>query len=35
MQHYHLNVYSENESAIRAYEKGGFKKVSVLMELIE
>jgi len=34
MQHFQLNVYSENESAIRAYEKAGFNKVSVMMELI-
>ena len=34
MQHFHLNVYSENKSAIRAYEKAGFNKVSVLMELV-
>jgi len=34
MQHFHLNVYSENESAIRAYEKAGFNKVSVMMEFI-
>lgn len=34
MQHFHLNVYSENKSAIRAYEKAGFTKVSVLMELV-
>lgn len=33
-QHIHLNVYTDNESAIRAYEKAGFKKVSVLMELV-
>jgi len=33
-QHFHLDVYSENESAIRAYEKAGFKKVSVKMELV-
>ena len=34
MQHFQLNVYRENESAIRAYEKAGFNKVSVMMELI-
>ena len=34
MSHFQLNVYSENKSAIRAYEKAGFEKVSVLMELI-
>lgn len=33
MKHFHLNVYSDNTSAIRAYEKAGFNKVSVLMEL--
>ena len=35
LRHFHLNVYSDNTSAIRAYEKAGFKKVSVLMELVE
>ena len=34
MEHFHLNVYSENKSAIRAYEKAGFARVSVLMELV-
>lgn len=34
MKNFHLNVYSENAAAIRAYEKAGFKKVSVLMELV-
>lgn len=34
MRHFQLEVYSENASAIRAYEKAGFKKVSVLMELV-
>jgi len=33
IQNFHLNVYSENGSAIRAYEKAGFSKVAVLMEL--
>ena len=34
MHHYHLNVYSENDPAIRAYEKAGFKRVSIKMELV-
>ena len=33
MKNFHLNVYSENAAAIRAYEKVGFTKVSVMMEL--
>ena len=33
MKHFQLEVYSQNESAIRAYEKAGFNKVSVKMEL--
>ena len=35
MQHFQLGVYAENKSAIRAYEKAGFKNVSVMMELID
>jgi len=35
LHHFHLDVYAENSSAIRAYEKGGFKPLSVKMELIE
>lgn len=34
MRHFHLNVYSENDSAIRAYEKAGFTKVSIKMEYV-
>lgn len=34
MKHFQLNVYCENVSAIRAYERAGFNKVSVMMELI-
>ena len=34
MQHFHLNVYADNAAAIRAYEKAGFNKVSVMMELV-
>lgn len=34
LQHFHLDVYAENESAIRAYDCAGFKKVSVMMELV-
>jgi len=33
-RHFHLNVYAANESAIRSYEKAGFEKVSVMMELV-
>ena len=32
--HFHLDVYAENVSAIKSYEKSGFKKVSVKMELV-
>ena len=35
MRHFHLNVYSANDAAIRAYEKAGFNKVSVMMELVD
>ena len=34
MKNFQLNVYSENAAAIRAYEKAGFNKVSVMMELV-
>jgi len=34
LAHFHLDVYADNESAIRAYEKAGFKKLTVKMELI-
>ena len=34
MKHFHLDVYSKNVAAIRAYEKSGFNKVSVMMELV-
>lgn len=34
MKHFQLGVYSENTGAIRAYEKAGFKQVSVMMELV-
>ena len=34
MKHFQLGVYSDNEGAIRAYEKAGFGKVSVLMEMV-
>ena len=34
MQHFQLGVYSDNAGAIRAYEKAGFKQVSVMMELV-
>jgi len=33
VEYFRLEVYSKNESAIRAYEKAGFNNVSVLMEL--
>lgn len=32
-KHFQLDVYSKNESAIRAYKKAGFNEVSVKMEL--
>lgn len=35
VNHFHLDVYAKNESAIRAYEKAGFSRLSVKMELIE
>jgi len=34
VKNFHLDVYSENKPAIRAYEKMGFKKVTVKMELV-
>ncbi len=34
LRNFHLDVYAENVSAIRAYEKAGFNKVSVKMELV-
>ena len=34
VRHIQLGVYSDNIGAIRAYEKAGFKKVSVMMELV-
>lgn len=34
MQYFQLNVYSENAGAIRAYEKAGFAKLAVRMELV-
>lgn len=34
VQHFHLEVYAQNESAVRAYEKAGFNPVSVKMELV-
>ena len=34
MNHFQLDVYADNASAIRAYEKAGFNKVSVKMELV-
>lgn len=34
ISHFQLNVYAENKAAIRAYEKAGYNKVSVLMELV-
>lgn len=34
LRHFHLDVYAENASAIKAYEKIGFNKVSVKMELV-
>ena len=34
MKNFQLNVYSENLAAIRAYQKAGFNKVSVMMELV-
>lgn len=34
LSHFQLNVYTENKSAIRAYEKAGFSKVTSLMELV-
>lgn len=34
LSHFQLNVYAENKSAIRAYEKAGFSKVTALMELV-
>lgn len=34
LSHFHLNVYSDNKSAIRAYEKAGFSQVTGLMELV-
>lgn len=34
ISHFILDVYSDNASAIRAYEKAGFKKVSVNMRLV-
>jgi len=34
VQHFQLDVYAENKSAIRAYEKAGFNKVSVTMALV-
>jgi len=35
MRHFQLGVYAENDAAIRAYEKSGFKKMSIVMELVE
>jgi len=32
-RHFYLNVYSANEAAIRAYERAGFSKISIKMEL--
>jgi len=34
MRHFRLDVYAQNEAAIRAYEKSGFKSITVHMELI-
>jgi len=34
LNHFQLEVYSENESAIRAYERFGFSPLSMKMELI-
>ena len=34
LRHFHLDVYAENASAIKSYEKSGFNKVSVKMELV-
>jgi len=34
VRHFQLNVYSENEGAIRAYEKFGFSKAAIRMELV-
>ena len=34
LRNFHLDVYAENVSAIRAYEKAGFNKISVKMELV-
>lgn len=34
LAHFHLDVFTENESAIRAYEKAGFSKVTTMMELV-
>ena len=34
MKHFQLGVYSDNKGAIRAYEKAGFKQVSLVMELV-
>lgn len=33
LKHFQLDVYSVNESAVRLYEKAGFNKVTVKMEL--
>jgi len=35
MHHFRLDVYAQNEAAIRAYEKYGFNRVTMHMELIE
>lgn len=34
MRRFQLGVYADNRGAIRAYEKVGFKAVSVMMELV-
>lgn len=34
LRHFQLDVYADNEGAIRAYEKVGFNKLSVTMELV-
>jgi len=33
VRHFRLNVYSANEAAIRAYERAGFSKITVKMEV--
>ncbi len=34
LQHFQLGVYSDIRGALRAYEKIGFKSISVVMELV-